>query len=176
MKSILFAIFMMAVVTISISFARAEEIELSSEGFKITRVMNEPKTLNALGKMAQFSDSNEVGKQSELNEKLPPEEQGEEFVIDWRYSGKAEGAEAAVKLEYVTGKKAEIQVYEKVYTSIKKKTYQIILRNVGKTFRKNGEIAHWRVTIISDGKIVASKQSALWSAFENYVKGTENRE
>jgi len=176
MKSILFAIFLTVMYAISISLACAEETELSSEGFKITRVMNEPKTLNALGKMAQFSDSNEVGKQTELSKDLPAEERGEEFVIDWRYSGKAKGAEATLKIEYVTGKKAKIQVYEKVYASIKKKTYRIILKNVGKTFEKNGEIAHWRVTIISGGEIVASKQSALWSAFENYAKGSKNKE
>ncbi len=176
MKSIIAAIIIAAVFTLNICLGEEKPAtEISSEDFKIIKVMNEPKKLNALGKMSQFSDSNEVGKETELSKNLPGSQQGEEFIIKWRYSGKAALPQVTVKLEYVTAKRPQIHFYEKGYAGTESKIYQIVLKNVGEAFKKNGEIAHWRVTIQKEGKIVASKQSAMWSSFENYAKGSQDK-
>ena len=165
-----------AIFIISVSTCSAEEepaTELSTKGFKITKVMNEPRKLNALGKMSEFTDSNAVGKETELGRELPASEQGEEFIVKWRYSGSVAVPEVTVKIEYVTGMKPEIQIFERVYAGVKKKSYEITLRNTGSNYEKQGEIAHWRVTIRRGNKVLASKQSAMWSSLETFAEGAK---
>lgn len=178
MRSILLSVFVLAVVGASVCLAGDEKEtgEFSSEGFKITQVMNEPKRLNALGKMAELSDSEEIGRDSDLPKKLYPENRGEEFIVMWRYSGSGKKLDATVKVEYVTGRKTKVNVYEKAYRDIGRSGHTIVLRNVGKNFEKNGEIAHWRVSIYTGDKVVASKQSAMWEAFEEYAKRFEGED
>jgi hypothetical protein len=174
MKSILFTVLIGIIFSITaISFA-VEEItvaERSSLGFKITKVMTNPKRLNALGKIAQFTDSNDVGKNTELSKYLPPEEQGEEFIINWRYTGTANAPSLILRLEYITGKNLEPRLYEKTFGIVKSGQYEIVLKNIGDSYIKNGEIAHWKVNLVSGNKILASKESRMWGAFQASAKG-----
>jgi hypothetical protein len=178
MKSMLFAASLGIILSVITTLFAVEEItttEFSSGGFKITKVMSTPKKLNALGKMSQFTDSNDVGKHTELSKDLFPEEQGEEFIINWKYSG-ATATSLILRLEYITGKNSEVRFYEKSYTSVKSGSFELVLKNLGDTYNRNGEIAHWKVSLVSGNKILASRESRMWGAFQTYSKNVTNKE
>ena len=179
MKTISLAALSGIVLFVTFTSLAVDEItstEYSSEGFKITKVMTNPKKLNALGKMAQFGDSNAVGKYTELNKDLPPEEQGEEFIINWKYTGTASVPNIILRLEYITGKITEIRVYEKSYTAIKSGAYELALKNIGDNYISRGEIAHWRVSLVSKNKVLASRESRMWNAFYEYARKQSNND
>ena len=132
--------------------------------------MTNPKKLTALGKMAQFGDTNEVGKYTELSKELPAEEQGEEFVINWQYAGTAEVPNLTLRIEYITGKSPDVHIYEKAYAAVKPGNYELVLRNIGANYTENGEIAHWRISLVGKDKIFAYRESRMWATFQPYIK------
>jgi hypothetical protein len=146
--------------------------DFSSQGFSIVRVASNPKTLNALGKMSQFSDSDQIGRSTELGKNLPPDERGEEFVIKWRYKGSTKIPQVTLCLEYVTGKEPKLRTFRKSYAMVKSGTYTIVLKNIGRVYRKRGEIAHWKIAIAVNDEVVALKQSAMWGAMANFAAST----
>lgn len=164
------------VVTICLAVEEITATEYSSAGLKIAKVMTTPKKLNALGKMSQFGEDNEVGKQTDLGKILPIEEQGEELIIKWTYNGTKDIPILTLRLDYITGKDGEIRVYKKTYTAIKAGRYEISLKNIGNNYVNNGEIAHWRASLVIDEKTVAFRESRMWGAFRNYAKMAENRQ
>ena len=161
--------------TISLAIEEITATEYSSSGFKIIKVMTTPKKLNAIGKMSQFGDDNEVGKITDLGKNLPEEEQGEELVIKWSYNGTREIPIITLRLDYITGKDEKINVYTKTYTSIKTGKYVVVLKNIGNNYINNGEIAHWRVSLIMEEATVAFRESRMWGAFSNYAKMVQSQ-
>lgn len=150
--------------------------EYSSSGLRITKVMTTPKKLNALGKMSQFSDSNDVGKYTELGKDLPIDEQGEELIINWKYDGVSKISSVTLRVEYITGKDIQPRIYEKIYTEVKPGRYELALKNIGKNFLSNGEIAHWRVSLTGMEKVFAYRESRMWNAFRIFAKKQRNSE
>ena len=142
--------------------------EFNSDSFAIVRVLRQPKQLSAFGYASLYDDAREVGRMDEGQKQLPRGRRGERIVFSWRYSGE-EGASATAHIELYRQRDTEPVVIEEEYASLDGGRYRIAYSNRGADYREQGPVMRWRFQIISEGKVVAQKQSSLWSA----VAGSE---
>lgn len=92
------------------------------------------------------------------------EEQGEHYVVTWRYRGEELTEPVVLRFEYYNKKGRNIE--EKSYTNLKSGTYKWIFKNVGNRFFEEGKVDRWKVSLILDGDVVAMKRSSTWFAME----------
>ena len=95
------------------------------------------------------------------------ENQGEDYVISWRYKGKQLTGDLMLKFEYRTVNDfKEPYVEEYTWHGIKRSSYKWTFKNRGGDFSKKGKIDRWKASLIYKGKVVAEKRSATWQAME----------
>lgn len=103
--------------------------------------------------------------------------QGEYYVIKWRYKGREVKKPIILKFEYKTslpllansptaGKPKELFIRKKAYLDLKRGNFKWTFKNVGSIFAEEGKVDRWKVSLVFDGKIVAEKRSATWRAME----------
>jgi len=102
---------------------------------------------------------------------VPPEKQGEEYVVTFV----ARGPDAAlprpltVVFEYMYTKEVEVHSSRRVYENLPVGRHKYVWKNLGAQNLEKGDIASWRVTLQYDGVEVAEKRSALWRPWGKVV-------
>jgi len=139
--------------------------DFNSEGFKISKAVRMERSLNALGIAGQFGKTNKVGKYVELPKRLDPQQRGEHFILTWKYSGKKDPGKTELRFDFKLSDEEHLETITKEYSNLKKGTYRLQVENTGDSYRRRGRIEYWRVTIVTDGKPVATKEAFLWPLF-----------
>lgn len=137
--------------------------EFNSDSFAIVRVLRQPKQLSAFGYASLYDDSREVGRMDEGQKRLPRNLQGERLIFSWQYKGDP-GASATARIEIGRQRQTELIVLTEEYADLAAGRYRIAYNNRGADFREGGAVVRWQIQIIAGGKVVAQKQSSLWSA------------
>ncbi len=137
--------------------------EFNSDLFAIVRVLRQPKQLSAFGYAVLYDDSREVGRMDEGQKRLPSDLQGERLIFSWNYKGEP-GASASARIELGRQRDTDLTVLTEEYTDLAPGRYRIAYNNRGTEFKRHGAVVRWRIQIIAGGKVVAQKQSSLWSA------------
>lgn len=95
------------------------------------------------------------------------EEQGEHYVVTWRYRGEKLRCPLLLKFEYrLALNQKEPYVEEYSYTDIKSGKYRWTFKNVGTRFTGEGKVDRWKVSLLLDGNVMAEKRSSSWKAME----------
>lgn len=95
------------------------------------------------------------------------EEQGEHYVVTWRYRGEKLSSPLLLKFEYrLALNQKEPYVEEYSYTDIKSGKYRWTFKNVGTKFAGEGKVDRWKVSLLLDGNVMAEKRSSSWKAME----------
>lgn len=111
-----------------------------------------------------FSSSSGIkGAMGTENKKLSAAQQGEEIIITWAYKNKIPLNNVILKMVYKTSKDESLKTITQVYPEVTKGTYKFNMDNSSSLFAKQGTLSLWRITIEQDDKILAVKESALWS-------------
>jgi len=102
---------------------------------------------------------------------LPPERQGEEYVIVFDAKGpeKVLPEPITLKFEYMYQKGVEVHYSEKVYTNLPVGRHKYVWKNLGAQNVEKGDIASWRVSLNYKGAEIASMHSALWRPWGKVV-------
>ena len=137
--------------------------DFNSGAYAITRVLRQPKQLSAFGYASLYDDSREVGRMDEGQKQLSPNQQGERIVFSWCYTGQP-GASATARVELYRVRDTGPVVIEEPYTNLQRGRSRIAYNNRGANYRDKGAVVRWQFQIIADGKVVAQRQSSLWSA------------
>jgi hypothetical protein len=137
--------------------------EFNSDDFAIVRVLRQPKQLSAFGYASLYDDTREVGRMDEGQKALSPETRGERIVFSWQYTG-TPGAAATARVLLYRQRDDEPIVLEEQYTNLERGRHRIAYNNRGAQFRDKGAVNRWQIQVISAGKVVAQKQSNLWTA------------
>lgn len=102
---------------------------------------------------------------------LPPEMQGEEYVVVFDAKGPdGDFAEpVTIKFEYMYLKGVEVHYARKVYEHLPRGRHKYVWKNLGAQNTENGDIASWRVSLLYRDAEVASMNSALWRPWGKVV-------
>ena len=146
--------------------------DFNSTSFAIVRVLHQPKRLSAFGYASLYDDTREVGRMDEGQKELPGHKRGERVIFSWAYRG-AGPASAVARIEFYRLRDTEPVVIEETYPELERRRYRIAYNNRGPGYIENGPITRWQFQIISGGRIVAQKQSNLWSAMAGGLTADE---
>lgn len=95
------------------------------------------------------------------------EEQGEHYVVTWRYRGEKLTSPLLLRFEYrLALNQKEPYVEEYSYSDLKSGTYRWTFKNVGTRFTGEGKVDRWKVSLLLDGNVMAEKRSSSWKAME----------
>jgi hypothetical protein len=102
---------------------------------------------------------------------LPPEKQGEEYVVVFDVKGPEKTLPRPLTLafEYMYLKGNEVHSTKKVYEDLPVGRHKYVWKNLGAQNAENGDIASWRVSLAYDGAEAASMHSALWRPWGKVV-------
>lgn len=186
MKMICCAVLAASVAAVS-GCAVMEPYKAASPAFHIASVKREDKLLaidgqsrliaasgiNSQGSRAtgQFTGLGGIDKWKYDARFLPPELQGEEYVVVFTVKGpdKTLAGPLTLKFEYMYPKGVEVHYSEKVYEDLPIGRHKYVWKNLGAQNTENGDIASWRVSLNQEGKEVASMHSALWRPWGKVV-------
>lgn len=188
MKSVLRAITFLAPVIVCVGCAALmEPYKSPSTSFHVAFVKREDKLI-AIDGQSRLADARGINSQETRNSGkftglggldkwrydaryLPPERQGEEYVIAFVAKGpeKALPEPMTLKFEYMYPKGVEVHYSEKVYTNLPVGRHKYVWKNLGDQNTVNGDIASWRVSLTYKGAEVASMHSALWRPWGKVV-------
>lgn len=152
------------------------DTDYNKAGFRITKVMRIEKEENALGKLLERDAKFEVGRAPEMTKKLDEKHRGEEYLVRWEYSGKKVYSKVEMQFEFKLKNRADVLVLSKEYENLRPGGYKVLVKNVGSSFSRGGEIEYWKATVVADKQVVAEKKSFLWDAFSQTRKAKEKSE
>ena len=91
------------------------------------------------------------------------EEQGEEFIVIWRYDGPVV-TNVPVKLYFDYNYAGESEFYRvtESYDTVIPGRHEFLFRNVGDNFFQRGSVEHWRVSIYYGSTKVAGNESVFF--------------
>jgi len=131
------------------------------------RGINSQSTRNS----GQFSGLGGIDKWHYQARFLPPELQGEEYVVVFTVKGPHETLEKPLTLrfEYMYAKGVEVHSAETTYENLPRGRHKYVWKNLGAQNVKNGDIVGWNVSLLYDGEVVDSMHSALWHPWGKVV-------
>jgi hypothetical protein len=147
--------------------------EFNSDSFVIVRVLRQPKQLSAFGYASLYDDTREVGRMDEGQKALFPEQRGERIVFSWAFKGRLVPADLVARIQLVRQHDTEPVVIEERYTSLTRGRHRIAFNNRGADYTTHGPVLRWRFQIVSEGQVLAQKQSSLWSAMTSGKAASE---
>ncbi|MDD5557664.1 MAG: hypothetical protein PHN82_10525 [bacterium] len=102
---------------------------------------------------------------------LPPEMQGEEYVVVFTVKGPEPvlAAPLTLRFEYMYPAGVEVHRTEKVFEGLPRGRHKYVWKNLGEQNVRNGNIVGWRVSLEHEGAEVASMHSALWRPWGRVV-------
>ncbi len=142
------------------------DTDFRSKQFKIVKVLRTEKRLTALGLSTLIEEAKGIGKFDEGRKELLKSEQGENYLVKWKYKGKKILSNVALEFDYRLKNVAKTSTLRKEYPNLKRGTYKIVFEHIGSNFERNGKILYWRVRIFVGDELVLKKSSFLWDIFE----------
>jgi hypothetical protein len=102
---------------------------------------------------------------------LPPEMQGEEYIVVFDAKGPEPvfAEPLTLKFEYMYAKGLEVHYSEKAYENLPRGRHKYTWKNLGTQNVDNGDIVGWRASLHYKGTEVDSMHSALWRPWGKVV-------